>query len=248
MPMLRSLIRSAVPAAALAAASAAHVPPALADTAEAPGMPCQPVAEVEFGDPVICTGTLEPGGQPLIVRLAWDILADTDELHVTAIETAASPEGPALARFDDIDLRAPLGMNANGFEFADMNFDGYTDFRLIEFLPAGPNAAYFNAVYDPASGRHERARVLDMLSAPSFDAESGTVISAWRSNAATHGEDVFAWQGDELMLRKRTVSEYDAAGGCVMTAYEPRGNVTAEDILFSEDPLGLLDNVYESPC
>lgn len=219
--------------------------PATASAQAGKASPCTPAAEAEFGDPVVCTGTMKKNGHTLIVRLYWDILADTDEWHVQRIETAKTPTGKARTVFADVDSRAPMTMEANGFEFGDFNFDGYTDFRLIEFLPAGPNVAYFNAIYDPKIHKHVAAAHLNMVSAPEFDAKSNLVISEWRGNAATHGRDVFAWEGTDLVMRKRDVSMFDDADHCMMTTYEPVGRVTA-DMLGAEDKL--LKEVYEAPC
>ncbi|MEO0962516.1 MAG: hypothetical protein AAFY01_08825 [Pseudomonadota bacterium] len=218
---------------------------ALASDAKA--SPCTPIAEAEFGDPVICTGTMKKGGHTLAVRLYWDILADTDEWHVTRIETAKTPNGKARTVLDDVDSRAPMTMEANGFEFGDFNFDGYTDFRLIEFLPAGPNVAYFNAIYDPKTHRHLVSTQLNMLSAPQFDAGKNRVTSEWRSNAATYGKDTYAWDGSDLILKKRVVSMYDDAQKCMATSFEPVGRVTAE-ALGSGETDGFLTEVYEEPC
>jgi len=212
-----------------------------------PASPCSPAAEAEFNEPVICETVLDAKGTPLFVRLHWDILADTDEWHVRRIETARSAAGKSRAVFD-VDSRAPMTMEANGFEFGDFNFDGYTDFRLIEFLPAGPNVAYYSAIYDPATGRHVTSDALNMVSAPAFDAETKLVVSEWRGNAATHGSDQFAWDAGVLVLRKRVVSEFDGNGNCMATAYEPKGRVTADALFSGAAPEALLTKVYEAPC
>lgn len=212
-----------------------------------PKAPCSPVEEAEFGEPVVCKTTLTKGGKLLVVRLYWDILADTDELHVLRIETAKSAAGKARATFD-VDSRAPLTMEANGFEFGDFNFDGYTDFRLIEFLPAGPNVAYFNALYDPATGRHVASEDLNAISAPEFSASDKSVVSSWRSNAVTHGEDVYAWDRNTLVLQKRSVSVFGENGQCMVIKYEPRGRVTAAALGTEADVEKLLKPVYEALC
>ncbi|MEQ8746722.1 hypothetical protein [Pyruvatibacter sp.] len=210
--------------------------------------PCSPAETAEFGEPVICKGTLTRGGKALFARLYWDILADTDEFHVVRIETARSANGPAKSVFADVDSRAPMTMQANGFEFIDVNFDGYTDFRLIEFLPAGPNIAYFNGIYDPATSRHIAATGLNALSAPEFDADAKTVMSTWRGNAATHGRDIYVWDGPALLLQQRVVSTFDDAENCMMTRYEPEGRVTAEMMGNGALEEVALTAVYEAPC
>lgn len=210
--------------------------------------PCMDVATVEMGDPIVCTTLLTEDGEPLFARLTWDILADTDELHVTRIETAAMADDPAIATFSDLDLRAPLSFQANGFEFLDMNFDGYADFRLIEFLPAGPNAVYFNAVYDPETGRHTTAPGLNALSAPVFDAGDKAVTSVWRGSAATHGEDVFQWVDGTLLLVSRTETTYEDGDKCMMTRLVPRGAVRADQMVEVETGEIELNEVLEAPC
>lgn len=252
--MMRLFLPAALAAViATATPSSAGAGEGLSREEAAEAAPCVPLEQVEAGDPILCTGTVRKDGDgkdgtPLTVRLYWDILADTDELHVTAIETARTPEGAALSRFEGLDLRAPLEMNANGFEFIDANFDGHADFRLVEFLPAGPNVAYFHAVMDPATGRHRHVPVLGLLAAPEFDAAAKTVISRWRGDAATHGEDVFAWADGALVLVRRAVARYDMTGACTMTHYTPAGTVEAEALIFAETPEALLVAGTQAPC
>ncbi len=233
--------------AALVGVSAYAIAQDAAEESTVPG-PCNPVAEVEAGDPILCEATLTPEGKPLFVRLFWDILADTDELHVMRIETAATAGGTAISSFTNLDSRAWLSMNANGFEFTDMNFDGYADFRLIEFLPAGPNIAYINALYDPAKGKHVSAPSLNVISAPEFDADSKTVISMWRGNAATHGQDVFGWEDGDLMLRQRTISVFDENGNCMLTTYEPIAPISASTLIGIDEMDSSIAKISEEPC
>ncbi|NJW55274.1 XAC2610-related protein, partial [Salinimicrobium oceani] len=53
----------------------------------------------------------------------------------------------------------------------DMNFDGRTDFRLIEFLPAGPNIPYLYWIYNPEQDLFEANSAYTEIIFPDFDNE-----------------------------------------------------------------------------
>ena len=103
-----------------------------------------------------------------------------------------------------------------------MNFDGYGDIRLIEFLPAGPNVPYLNWLFDPATGRFVSSPELDEITSPTFDAATRRIRSEWRDGAASYGTDIYEMiEGRPVPVRKER-REYTDEGVYELTVSERR--------------------------
>jgi hypothetical protein len=79
-----------------------------------------------------------------------------------------------------------LEPRGRGFVLEDMNFDGYTDFRVQAFVPAGPDIPYLYWLFDPKTGRFEGNRNLEEIASPVFDPEKRVIRSVNRNGAAVH--------------------------------------------------------------
>lgn len=87
----------------------------------------------------------------------------------------------------------------SGIVFADFNFDGYTDFSVVQFLPAGPNIPSSFVLYDPKQGGFALHERLGEITSPTFDPRTRTVSSIWRGSAAQYGRDLFRWETGNLV-------------------------------------------------
>ncbi|MFC4729713.1 XAC2610-related protein [Coralloluteibacterium thermophilus] len=84
-------------------------------------------------------------------------------------------------------------------EIVDMDFDGWPDIAIAQFLPAGPNIPMDAWLYDPATGRFARAPAsLLQVTTPNFDAARRLVWHTWRDGCCRHGVDIFRWRDGEL--------------------------------------------------
>jgi len=77
------------------------------------------------------------------------------------------------------------------FAFEDMNFDGKTDFRLMKFLPAGPNVPFLYWIYNQTSEVFEKNLAYREITSPEFDYEKKEINSTWRNGCCEHGRDVY---------------------------------------------------------
>ena len=103
------------------------------------------------------------------------------------------------------------------FVLQDMNFDGYVDFRVMEFMPAGASIPYVYFLWDRKARRFVRSKVLGDVTLPRFDARRKLVVSTWRSNAAHSGSDYYRWAGARLVKVRRVERKYSDARTCVRT-------------------------------
>src|SRR5215211_5221367 len=55
------------------------------------------------------------------------------------------------------------------FIVEDVNFDGYNDIRLLQFLPAAPNLPYYYWLYNPAKQNFQPQKDLEEITSPTFD-------------------------------------------------------------------------------
>ena len=113
---------------------------------------------------------------------------------------------------EGLQVEMPPTDDPNPLVVIDMNFDGYNDVRLVEFLAAGPNVPYLNWLYNPTSGQFESSPALNELTSPQFDASQREVRSAWRDGPARYGVDVYTFRDGALTPLRKEVKEYAAPG------------------------------------
>lgn len=95
------------------------------------------------------------------------------------------------------------------FAAEDMNFDGHVDFRVMQFLPAGPNLPYYYWIFHSTSYPFYRDTTLEVLTSPSFDPNTGIIYSGWRGGCCEYGTDSYRYTEGRLELFERHVTRYD---------------------------------------
>ncbi len=179
---------------------------------------CRTLDETPPGEPLFCSASIGPGAPDIEVALFWQ--REDYSILIDRIEIARQGEVESFQTIGPIDSRALPDMETNGFEMLDMNFDGYLDMRIIEFLPAGPNIPYLHWLWSPESGRFVSAGFLNELGYTEFDEEERLVFAPWRSSAAEMGEDTYVYEAGELKQTGRIMRRYTDDGACTQTSYE----------------------------
>ena len=114
-----------------------------------------------------------------------------------------------------------------------MNYDGNDDFRVVEFLPAGPNIPYLYYLYDPAIAGFVYSKAYDTITSPEFPGNS-EIRSQWRESAGKWGIDTYTVANSTPRLTKREsweaianttnaihqITIYNADGSSQMTVNE----------------------------
>lgn len=78
------------------------------------------------------------------------------------------------------------------FKVEDMNFDGYADMRLMEFMPAVPNTPYYYWLWDAQTGQFvDKTADYGRISSPEFNQEKQQIYSYQRHYAAAYTEWVY---------------------------------------------------------
>ena len=74
----------------------------------------------------------------------------------------------------------------------DLNFDGHSDIRLMQYLPTDESIAYFYWIYDNTNQRFVRSqRLEEKVFSPVVDEESKFLISQWREHDGSWGADFY---------------------------------------------------------
>lgn len=95
--------------------------------------------------------------------------------------------------------------NEEIFIIEDMNFDGKLDFRLLEFLPAGPNIPFLYWIYNPNNKLFIKNKHYAEITSPDFDYKKKEIGSTWRNACCEHGRDVYELIKNTPRLKERFV-------------------------------------------
>ena len=96
------------------------------------------------------------------------------------------------------------------FIVEDMNFDGYNDIRLLQFLPAAPNLPYYYWTYNPVTQKFQRQKALEEISSPDFDPKKKLIYSFWRGSCCDHGLSTYQYiNGKPTLIEESEVKEED---------------------------------------
>ena len=95
------------------------------------------------------------------------------------------------------------------FNTVDVNFDGYADLEIYAHDGgAGPNYGNNYYIFNPQANRFDYNERLSDLSQPSIDAKAKLIHSYYRSGAASHGHETYAWRSGELTLVELYETDY----------------------------------------
>lgn len=86
------------------------------------------------------------------------------------------------------------------FVAEDMNFDGYTDFRLMNFMPAFSwNVSFYYWLYNPSKNTFERDTTLEEIQGPEFNPHMKEIKNYWNFNGES-GSNTYKYIKGKLTL------------------------------------------------
>lgn len=106
----------------------------------------------------------------------------------------------------------------------DMNFDGYTDFRLPSSL-GNVNSFFYCWLWDMSARTFKYYSPLSAISSPVFNKDTKEIISTNRSSAAQYDVTTYKWVDGQLSVQKH---ESVTADESVTVSTEIAENMTAE--------------------
>ena len=137
---------------------------------------------------------------------------------------------------------------AYGIWFEDINFDGYVDFAVTEFIPAAPNVPHLFWLFNPASWKYEANESLRQITSPSIDHERKRLRSAWRGSCCNHGVTVYEWRGDFVVRIRDAECELVAKAGAEIIRFSEwtasAGIGDSAEIASYDDCLARLEDIH----
>jgi hypothetical protein len=196
----------------LPAGSPAAVPE-IVDEAALRGGALRYPGELSLASPGLTTWTLSVADdiEPVVVSIYWTAGGDMAEgfgsAHTVNVAPLSGGQGESFP-VEDSRFHADLDP-AGWFVAEDMNFDGYTDFRLMESPAAGPNTYWLFWLYDPASGGFRRARDWETagLVSPEFRPDEGVIFCFNSGGYASYSNDWYRVEESLPVLFRRESTE-----------------------------------------
>ena len=95
------------------------------------------------------------------------------------------------------------------FVVQDVNFDGWDDIRLMQFMPASAQLPYYYYVYDSVKKQFIVNKSLEIITSPEFDYKNKLIKSTWKSGCCDHGMSEYQWVNGKPLLILETESAAD---------------------------------------
>ena len=167
------------------------------------------------------TGKLREDTSPFVFTLEYTADGDVFYLIHTIVVTHEGTGG----ELQRISIDPPAQTFADkdygfGFVLEDMNFDGYLDMRLMQYVSTGFNIPYHCWLWDFVGNRFVYNEALSAVSSPIFDQEEKQVLGFSTGGAAEYIDSVYEFRGAELILVSRVTTGYDYEGGTVIVTTE----------------------------
>ena len=161
--------------------------------------------------------TIRASIHPQLPEYAFTLVAQPqteprDVLRVQRIEIRRGTTPDPTQTITDLDTRTPLNAGKPAFEVLDMNFDGYRDIRIVEFLPAGPNVPYRNWLFDPTSGRFVGSPALDEIPAAEYLPAAQEIRSHSREGPNRYATDISVHAAGRPVIVRKESKVYSAPG------------------------------------
>lgn len=120
---------------------------------------------------------------------------------VKTISVTRLPDRKLIQTITPGENYASCGLPADQLFFIeDINFDGYNDIRLLQFLPASPNLPYYFWTYNPKTLQFIQDTTLENITSPEFDQKTKTIFSAWRDGCCKYGSATYTYENGKITL------------------------------------------------
>lgn len=106
----------------------------------------------------------------------------------------------------------------------DLNFDGHSDIRLLQYLPETASIPFFYWLYNPKTAKFERNTALEVVLSPSLDFEKEYILSQWTKTDKIQGTDYYKFAGNQLKLVKQETQEFTDSVNYIFTIKEAFGD------------------------
>lgn len=150
----------------------------------------------------------------------FKVIGDKEEGSFTAYGVdIVSPDGQ-VQEIGDFESVLPDHSEVDALIIEDVNFDGYADLRLMEYLPGGANVPYYFWLYEPSSGQFRSAPAYQVVLSPEVDLVGRQLISRQRTSATEYVTEFYQPEGDIPVLKRQEIRVYEPDGSSKLSVYE----------------------------
>ena len=188
----------------------------------------------------LCTLSVHSDYEPFEISLYWvgppDAAPGFRQTHTLTVKSQGDGK---VTVFDGLESNYYENSVLQGYLITeDMNFDGYTDFRLMESPTAGPNTYWYFWLFDPETGTFYRSGEFEdsSLVSPEFDQDNRTIICFHRDGMGMYGTEYYFIEDGHLLLVKSEKTEY----------YGPDSLLTTVTELVNDEMIVTEQNVQEA--
>lgn len=105
------------------------------------------------------------------------------------------------------------------FLLEDINFDGLTDFMIVQFIPAAPNIPYYYWTFSKQTQRFQQDTTLEEITSPNFDQKQKIITSFWRASCCDHGLSTYKYINGKITLveENEIADDFDNPGQRITT-------------------------------
>ncbi len=171
-----------------------------------------------------CTLSVHSDLEPFEISLYWVGPPDAAKgFRRTHTLTVSQLGEDTMNIFDDLEANCYDSIVLQGYLIAeDMNFDGYTDFRLMESPSAGPNTCWYFWLFDPETGIFCRSREYEEsnLVSPEFIQEDRMIMCFHRDGMGIYGTEYYIIENGHLLLIRADQTEFKSPDSLVSTVTE----------------------------
>lgn len=171
-----------------------------------------------------CTLSVRSDLEPFEISLYWVGHPEAVPGFRLAHTLTAEPLiGDSIVVFDGLESNYYENSELQDYLIAeDMNFDGYTDFRLMQFPTAGPNTYWYFWLFDPDTGTFFRSMEFEesSLVSPEFDQGSKMIKCFHRDGMGIYGTEYYFIEEGHLLLVRSEQTEFQGPDSLITTVTE----------------------------
>lgn len=135
-----------------------------------------------------------------------------------------SPEGKEQV-LQDFESLLPANSEADALIVEDVNFDGYADIRVMEYLPGGSaNIPFFYWLYQPATAQFLPAPAFAGVLSPEVDSDNRRLVSRQKLSANEYVTEFYSPEGEEPNLFRKEVRTYAPDGSSKLHVFTVEAN------------------------
>lgn len=166
-----------------------------------------------LADPVMLfevEGAVVENTRPYVFQIFGDRDEDGTAYTAYGIQVVA-PDG-AISMLDEFESMLPANSEADALVVEDVNFDGYADIRMMQYLTGGTAVPFYYWLYQPETGGFARAEFYETVKSPQVDADARLLISRQKLGPAETVTEFYDPQGFVPTLIRKEVRNYAADG------------------------------------